>query len=128
MSARTDEQSVGYRRPPKRTQWKKGQSGNPKRKYSPRDDSTISMIDRLLMKPIEIVMNGQKLKVPALAAITLQLWTNELAGNRKAMRIGLRYKQFANRHAKRGVEIVFVENEYTRAFSETLAKSDSGNG
>lgn len=127
MTAPPDDEKVGYGRPPKRTRWKKGQSGNPKRKYSPKDDSTVTMIDRLLLAPVEVSSNGVKQKIPALAAIMMQLWTKEIAGDRKAMRTALRYRLFADRNIKRGVEIVFNESEYTRALAAHLQTPGSHN-
>ena len=55
MSAPPKGYEVGYKRPPKVTRWKKGQSGNPKRRRAARSISTIEMIDRLLMRPIKVV-------------------------------------------------------------------------
>src|ERR1700722_13759232 len=56
---------VGYGRPPKKTGWKKGQSGNAgpkKRKLA----STMEIIDRLLAEPVEIIENGIPRKVSTL--------------------------------------------------------------
>jgi hypothetical protein len=49
MIAPPDDYKVGYRRPPQETRWKKGQSGNPRRKPK-RTESMVDMVDRLLIR------------------------------------------------------------------------------
>ena len=72
MSASSKDYEVGYKRPPKETRWKKGQSGNPARRYRTRPISAIEMIDRLLLRPIEVVEKGETKKVTALEVIVRQ--------------------------------------------------------
>ena len=74
MSAPDDAYEVGYGRPPKETRWKKGQSGNPgPKKRRPAAVATVEIIDRLFVKPVEIVENGVVRKVSTLEAILMRL-------------------------------------------------------
>jgi hypothetical protein len=113
MSSPPDD-GCGYGRPPKHTRWKKGQSGNSKRQYSAGPKGTVELIDRLFLKPVEITVNGTTKKVTTLEAILLQLWRKEMSGNRPALRVRLKYEEFARQNSEPSLEVVFVDSEYTR--------------
>jgi hypothetical protein len=108
---------VGYGRPPTKTRWKKGQSGNPRRRYPARSRTTVEMIDRLFLKPVEITVNGETQRVTTLEAILLQLWMKEVAGNQRALIVRLKYQEFARQHTETSLEVTFTDSEYTRALS-----------
>jgi len=76
-----DEYEIGYGRPPRNTRWKKGQSGNPRRRDVYPPESTVAIIDRLLTTPVRITLNGEPTRVPALEAIVVQLQLKQLGGN-----------------------------------------------
>ena len=59
MSLSPEEYKVGYKRPPKHSRWKKGQSGNPNKRRPPREVSDLQAIDTLLLRPIVIVEDGE---------------------------------------------------------------------
>jgi hypothetical protein len=109
--------SSGYKRPPEKGRWKKGQSGNPRRRYPARSISAVEMIDGELLRPIDIVENGETRRVSTLEAIVLQLWRKEVSGDRRALSVRLKYQEFARQNAKQGVEITFVDSDYTRALA-----------
>ena len=73
MSLRQKDDEVGYKRPPKNTQWKKGQCGNPKRQYKRVPKGTVALIDAEFAKRIDIVQNGESRRVFVFEAILLQL-------------------------------------------------------
>jgi Family of unknown function (DUF5681) len=125
MSASSKDYVVGYQRPPKETRWKKGQSGNPDRRYPARTASASELIDKLLLRPVEVVEKGETRKVTALEVIVLQLWQQELAGNRRALRVRLKYEDIARENAERGVEVDLVENDYTQALAAGLPSEDT---
>ena len=108
---------VGYKRPPTQHRWKKGQSGNPKRRRAARSISTIEMIDRLLMRPIEIVENGVSKKVPAVTVIVRHLLQLELEGKPRAVSVRLEYERIAGENTEPSVEIELFDSDYTRALS-----------
>lgn len=113
-----DDVPTGYGNPPKEYRWKKGQSGNPRRRRARLPtESTVAMIDRLLAAPVQITINGEANKVSALEAIVFQLLQKEMAGNQQAARTLLKYREFASRNTKKKLEITFVDNPYTNALS-----------
>lgn len=117
MSADGDDDKTGYGKPPSRTRWKEGESGNPLRRYPKRVETTVELIDRLLLKPIEITVDGKSRKVTTLEAILSRLWQKEAAGDTRALKIRLKFQEFARQHTKPRIETVFLDNEYTAAFA-----------
>jgi hypothetical protein len=79
-----EDYEVGYRKPPKETQFKKGQSGNPKG----RPKGSVNFIQSMeieLAKPIVISTNGKQEIVTKIAAIAKQLTNKAAMGDMKAM-------------------------------------------
>jgi hypothetical protein len=65
MSNRKSSQSVGYRRPPKTTQFKKGKSGNPRGR--PKGSRNVGAVLRdVIDQKIQITENGKIRHLPAL--------------------------------------------------------------
>jgi hypothetical protein len=117
MTNPRDDYAVGYGRPPLKSRWKKGQSGNPHKKPKP-SESTVRAIDRLLLSKVKLTLNGEVRSIPALAAIISQLQQKEISGSVRASRVLLKYKEFASRHADKEMRLTFIESEYTRAVGE----------
>ena len=100
--------AVGYKRPPKETQWKPGQCGNPKRQYRRKSKGTVEIIDDCFATPIEVVVNSRTETMSMFAAIFLQLWRKEMEGSNRAMSVRLRYEAFAA--SARGEQEVIIED------------------
>jgi hypothetical protein len=58
MSRSTKDYEIGRGRPPKATQWKKGQSANPGGRSSRRSVDDAETIDKLLLTPVKVTVNG----------------------------------------------------------------------
>ncbi|MFY9836775.1 MAG: DUF5681 domain-containing protein [Xanthobacteraceae bacterium] len=112
---------VGYKRPPRETRWKKGQSGNPRRRKLKPREGAVATIERLLLDPVGLTIDGQQKRAPALEAIVLQLLQKTMAGNVRAARILKRYRDLALENMERKLDLEFVESAYTRAVA-MLAK------
>jgi hypothetical protein len=128
VNTTSDRDQVGYGRPPKKTRWKKGQSGNPNRRRPRRTYGTIEIIDKLFQSPVEITINGEANKISALEAILQQLSLKEIQGDRRALRARLKYQEFAIQHSERRTEITFVDNGYTRALANASSIARDGHG
>jgi Family of unknown function (DUF5681) len=106
---------VGYGRPPKRTRWKKGQTGNRGRRKARRAPTNAETIDELLLAPVAITKKGRPQRATTLAAILLQLSKKALLGDHRAMAVWLKYQKLARQNTKTAIEIAFVDNDLTEA-------------
>ena len=98
---RSGDDAVGYRRPPKRTQWQKGQCGNPTRKRKSVPRGSAAIIDQLFAKRFKVTENGSPRTASGLEVIITRLISKEISGDRRAMTVRLKYLAFALRQRGR---------------------------
>jgi hypothetical protein len=126
MSPQQDDNDVGYGRPPKRTRWKKGQSGNRERQYPARSKSTVEMIDAFFLKPIKVTVDGETKAISTLEAIVMQLWLKEVSRDQRALKVRLKFQEFARQNSEPRLEVIFVDSDYTRALAGVPPVTDTG--
>jgi Family of unknown function (DUF5681) len=117
MSRSSKDYEIGYGRPPKATQWKKGKSANPGGLSSRRSVDVAETIDKLLLTPVRVTVNGDSKRVAALEVILEQLWNKAIAGNRRARAVFFRWLELAQQAADGTVQITFSDSDYTRSFT-----------
>lgn len=79
---------VGYGRPPKHSQFKKGQSGNPKGR--PKEPTTfLASFNKELSKDVKVVIDGQECKITGLSAVSKKYKNMILSGDYKCMKLFL---------------------------------------
>jgi hypothetical protein len=122
MSLRQKDDEVGYKRPPKNTQWKKGQCGNPKRQYQRAPRGTVALIDAAFEKQIVIVEKGESRRVSVFEAILLQLWTKEISGDKRATAVRLKYQEFVAQQS--GSSEIIIERVYQEALLRRGPQND----
>jgi Family of unknown function (DUF5681) len=110
----TGDDEVGFGRPPKRTRWKKGESGNPGRRRARRAATTAEIVEKLLLAPIHIIENGNARRVTVMEAISCQLWKKAAGGNPRAVDVMLKYQELAKQHLEVATEITFGDSAYHR--------------
>jgi hypothetical protein len=103
---------IGFRRPPKNTRWKKGQSGNSGRRQTRRAATTAEILGKLLLAPIDIIENGNARRVTVMEAIGLQLWKKAVDGDPRAIDVLLKYQELAPQDPHVPTEITFGTNSY----------------
>ena len=80
------EYEVGYKKPPKAGQFKKGNSGNPKGRPKGSENLT-TVIRRELLRPMRILENGRKRTVPRLGAVVAAAAAKAVSGDTKAAKL-----------------------------------------
>jgi hypothetical protein len=75
---------VGYRKPPKDTQFRKGHSGNPKGRPKG-SKNLVTLVHEALEQLISVREDGRSRKVPAVAAIAKRMVHEGLAGKPRAI-------------------------------------------
>ena len=81
-------------------------------------ESTLDLLDRLLLIPRPMTLNGEKMKLPTIKVILLQLLQKEMAGNRRARSTLLKYREFAGQTNAQKFELRFIKSEAAEASSE----------
>jgi hypothetical protein len=79
-SKTTDHDSVGYKKPPKATQWQKGQSGNPSGK-SNKPDSVAGKLKKLAAKEIIVNQNGSAVVMTQEDTMLQAVFTKAMKGD-----------------------------------------------
>ena len=80
---------VGYKKPPKHTQFKKGQSGNPKGRPKGLKNLATELQDELNAK-VEITEDGKKKTVSKQSAMIKQLMQKAINGDSKSIDVVIR--------------------------------------
>jgi hypothetical protein len=81
---------VGYGKPPKGSQFKKGTSGNPRGR--PKGAKNLDAIaEEQFLKPVTVTKNGKKTKMPMIAVIIAQLLKKAAEGDLGATKAALDY-------------------------------------
>jgi hypothetical protein len=96
----------------------------PRKSKSKPVSGTAAELDALLLAPVKIVKNGTSVAVPLVEKIIYRLLQHALKGNAKAERTLMKYREFASRFGTRKLEIVFIENEYTKSLSASPSEDD----
>ncbi|MBM0202935.1 hypothetical protein JNW90_07380 [Micromonospora sp. STR1s_5] len=91
MSDREDvDESVGYKRPPKRTRFTKGQSGNPKGR-APKTKNLDTLVLNELDRKVTVSEGGRERVVSKREAIAIRLVNGALKGNPRQLEFLFRY-------------------------------------
>jgi hypothetical protein len=77
---------VGYSKPPKQSQFKKGTSGNPNgRPRGSKNPATV--INKVFWKPVKVTQDGKPTRIPIIELALTRLVTNAAKGDHKAMEL-----------------------------------------
>lgn len=113
--------SVGYKKPPQRTQFRPGQSGNPKGRPK-KVPTLLDILSRELNRRVSFVSNGKRRKVSMLEVIVKQHLKKAANGDSKAATMV--FDQLKNNNPGAGDNLGNLIREF-RALHE-LHASDSG--
>lgn len=89
----------------------------------------LALVDRYLLAPVEIKINGRAERVTAIEAIMLKLFQKMLDGNARAGRVLLKYLDLVARDDGNTLELEFIDGDNARALAEgVVAKDPKENG
>jgi hypothetical protein len=97
---------VGYCRPPKHTQYIKGQSGNPKNKRKPVSQTFARLIDSALERRIWVREGNDRKRMAVIDAIIGQVAAAAAGGDGEAFDLLMQLHTFDKKHGKRGQHII----------------------
>lgn len=81
---------IGYGKPPKHTQFKKGCSGNPSGRPKG-SKSVIALQEKILNEKVVVTENGRRMKISKTEVLFRQLWKMAVTGDIRAMRLLLEF-------------------------------------
>jgi hypothetical protein len=81
-----DSDGVGYGKPPKRTRFKSGQSGNPKGRPR-KSESFVSLVAKALEDRVTVTENGRRRSITKREALAKQFANKGAAGDLKAAKL-----------------------------------------
>jgi hypothetical protein len=85
-TAKAPPYAVGYGRPPKATQFAKGESGNPRGR--PKGTRTVgAMLQEILRQKIAVTENGKTRRLPALEVILRRLANDAMRSEPRALKL-----------------------------------------
>ena len=93
-----------------------------------RTQGTVALFDAQFEKQVDIVENRASRRVSVFEAILLQLWCKEMAGDKRATTVQLKYHEFvASQGGPGGIVIEYVGNDDTRRLAEGLQERGTKN-
>ena len=117
--------AVGYGKPPKHTQFQKGQSGNPsgRRRRSPLEAQIKTDLLKELARPVNLRQDGEVIRVSTLTALIRSTLAQALKGNGPAQRYALTLiQQIQNEAAAEHKELLRVAIETKAAGEKEIAR------
>jgi hypothetical protein len=126
---RIDDYAVGYKKPPRATQFKKGQSGNPKGR--PKGSKNFaSQVESTFARKISVHERGKERRISMAEAILLKLTAKAIAGDMSATRLAIGLLQISQQETGRPIAESFTsesDRELLLAFlAENVPDTDEG--
>lgn len=86
-AADTENETVGYKRPPRHSQFKPGQSGNPAGRPKKKKKSDTEILDAALNKVVTVKRSGAEVRMTAKEAMLERLVSMALGGDLRAIKL-----------------------------------------
>ena len=98
MAPPREDYAVGFGKPPKHTQFKKGRSGNPKGRRERRPKTLRMIMDEIFAEKIRVREGGRSMLVTVRHAIIMRLTAKARKGDRAAINVLMDYIEDASAH------------------------------
>lgn len=125
MLRNDDEYEVGYGKPPQKTRFRKGQSGNPSGRPKGKPNLATAL-ERALREEVIINENGTRVKVTKLEAACKQLVNKAASGDLKAVKLLTALTRSAEESAAQKMQPGSPSNEADRKVLENLLRRIEG--
>lgn len=119
MSDSGDDYEIGFGKPPKSGQFKKGQSGNPKGRPKG-TKNTLSLIEQILNEKVSIREGGMQKEVTKTEAMVMRMAQKAMDGDIKAME---RLLMYAEKIDKRNDKYEVISDYIYRRICEGLKRA-----
>jgi hypothetical protein len=129
MAEGSDDDAVGFGKPPKHSRFTVGNSGNSKgRPSKPR--SVVEAVTRHLDKPVRVRMGGKVRRISQREVVVHQLFEQATKGNLSAMRLLLGYDMASRRNARDGDQAggQILSDDTLEAMLDTYIANRRGEG
>lgn len=103
--------SVGHRRPPRHTQFKKGVCANPRGRGKAKGNEQSASVSRVLSELVEYNEGGKRKKAPLLKILILRLFNGAMRGDVRSANDLLLLRAHAQRRGEPGPLIIRVLND-----------------
>jgi hypothetical protein len=122
--------SVGYRKPPKHSQFQKGQSGNPKGRPNGLANNSLSeLFEKILSELVSVNEDGQRTKITKLEALIKQVIHNAISkGSGRDAAFVLSMIPQPNDHSKSPIHMLREMAEKGRLLKRQELERQSANG
>lgn len=115
-----DRYELGYRKPPKHTQFVKGRSGNPKGR--PRGSQNLdTLLAKAARERVKVTVNGVTRQISKLEASLIQLFNKAASGDPRAIREALSWVRLYTESQQEGLPSP-VPDEADKAVMESILK------
>lgn len=74
-------EKVGYKKPPKHTQFKKGRSGNPRGRPKKKEDEIMTLLKKILNEKIPVTIHGEKVEISQYEALMRSILSQATKGH-----------------------------------------------
>jgi hemerythrin-like domain-containing protein len=113
--------TIGFRKPPKATQFKKGQSGNPKGRPKGKPNATTAIL-RAISAKVVITENGHRRTVTKLEAAMMQLVNKAASGNLQALRLAAALTQLAEERIQKETSTTILGRDTDQELLQQLVQ------
>lgn len=116
-----DDYDVGFKKPPKETQFQKGQSGNPSgRPKGKRNSATIW--NEVKNRLVTITENGVQREVTKHEAMFIQIWNKSASGDLLAMRLAMQWTPSLEQQLAHGEVSAFSSENDKQVLAEVFRR------
>lgn len=114
-----DNYAVGYRKPPKHTRFKKGQSGNPSGKRQRSKKKIYDLFEEILGEKLMVLINGKKKKTSKIEVAIRKAVQKALEGDFKFLKLVLEIAKQSQLYEEK----IITHDEWVEEIERNIAEA-----